>query len=375
MAEADSWRDRDYMARAIELAERGRYTTMPNPRVGCVIVREGRVIGQGWHQRAGEAHAEINALREAGDVAGATVYLTLEPCSHFGRTPPCVEALIKARPARVVVAAEDPNPQVAGRGLQRLREAGIAAECGLLDQQARALNPGFYRRMEHGLPWVRSKLAMSLDGRTAMASGESQWITGPAARADVQRLRAGSCAILTGVATVLADDPALTVRATELNLPDAEAIAQRQPLRVVLDSAARTPPDARLLRAPGRTVIVHADAEPARLEPLAEAGAELLAFVGTDGRVDLRGVLHWLGQQQINEVQVEAGPVVNGALWRARLVDELVVYMAPTLLGSAARPLLDLPLAAMAEQQRLTISGITAVGDDWRIDARPALGA
>lgn len=368
--------DRQYLSEALQLARRGLYTTAPNPRVGCVLVRDGAVVGRGWHQWAGEAHAEINALREAGERArGATAYVTLEPCSHHGRTPPCCEALVAAGVARVVAAMHDPNPQVAGRGLDHLRNAGIAVEVGLLEEEARALNPGFVSRMERKRPWLRVKLAMSLDGRTAMASGESQWLTGPAARSDVQRLRARSCAVVSGVETVLRDNAALSVRAGELNLPDAEEIALRQPLRVILDSQLRLRPPARIFAQPGRLVVATVNDEQRRWEQIIDAGGEVLRLPEHRGRIDLMALLNWLTQEQCNEVLVEAGATLAGAFWNAGLVDWLTVYMAPTLLGSAGRPLLDLPLQAMREQKRLSIRDIRAVGADWRIDATPLLGA
>jgi len=364
--------DRQYMAQALQLARRGLYTTSPNPRVGCVLVRDGNIIGRGWHVRAGEGHAEVNALADAGhDARGATAYVTLEPCSHHGRTPPCCEALVAAGVSRVVAAMRDPNPAVSGRGLEHLRNAGIAVEVGLLAAEARDLNPGFISRMERGRPWIRLKLAMSLDGRTAMASGESQWLTGPAARSDVQRLRARSCAVVSGVDTVLADNAALSVRAGELGLPDADMIAARQPLRVVLDSRLRLHPPARIFAQPGRLVVATVNDEQKRWEALVDADAEVLRLPGRDGRVDLDALLDWLTQQQCNEVLVEAGATLAGAFWRAGLVDELTIYMAPTLLGSRGRPLLELPLEKMREQNRLDIREIRAVGADWRIDARP----
>ena len=364
--------DREYMAEALQLARRGLYTTAPNPRVGCVLVRDGRVIGRGWHVRAGEGHAEVNALADAtSDTRGATAYITLEPCSHHGRTPPCCEALVAAGVTRVVAAMGDPNPAVAGRGLEHLRAAGIAVEVGLMEAEARALNPGFISRMERGRPFVRIKLAMSLDGRTAMASGESQWLTGPAARSDVQRLRARSCAVVSGVDTVLADNAALSVRAAELGLADADAIAARQPLRVVLDSNLRLRPPARIFAQPGRLVVATVNDEQRRWETLVDADAEVLRLPARDGRVDLRALLDWLGAQQCNEILVEAGARLAGAFWRAGLVDWLTIYMAPTLLGSGGRPLLELPLEHMRDQQRLDIREICAVGADWRIDAVP----
>ena len=365
--------DRSWMSRALMLAERGLYTTEPNPRVGCVLVADGEVVGEGWHVRAGEGHAEVNALAQAGERArGATAYVTLEPCSHFGKTPPCADALIKAGVSRMVAAMQDPNPQVAGNGLQRLREAGIAVECGLLEEQARALNPGFIKRMQQGLPWVRVKLAMSLDGRTAMASGESKWITGPAARADVQRLRARSGAVVSGADSVLLDDSALTVRASELGLPsdEAAAAAERQPLRVLIDSLRRVPLEQRFFREAGPSLVISTSAEQAADDYLA-AGSELLAVPGADGKVDLQAVLQILAERGCNEVLVEAGAGLSGAFWRAGLVDELIVYMAPRLLGSQARPLMQLPFESMSEAMDVAITDMRAIGQDWRITARP----
>ncbi|MAP29403.1 MAG: riboflavin biosynthesis protein RibD [Pseudomonas sp.] len=365
--------DRSWMSRALMLAERGLYTTEPNPRVGCVLVADGEVVGEGWHVRAGEGHAEVNALAQAGERArGATAYVTLEPCSHFGKTPPCADALIKAGVSRMVAAMQDPNPQVAGNGLQRLREAGIAVECGLLEEQARALNPGFIKRMQQGLPWVRVKLAMSLDGRTAMASGESKWITGPSARADVQRLRARSGAVVSGADSVLLDDSALTVRASELGLPsdEAAAAAERQPLRVLIDSLRRVPLEQRFFREAGPSLVISTSAEQAADDYLA-AGSELLAVPGADGKVDLQAVLQILAERGCNEVLVEAGAGLSGAFWRAGLVDELIVYMAPRLLGSQARPLMQLPFESMSEAMDVAITDMRAIGQDWRITARP----
>lgn len=365
--------DREWMGRALMLAERGVYTTEPNPRVGCVLVADGQIVGEGWHVRAGEGHAEVNALAQAGDKArGATAYVTLEPCSHFGRTPPCADALVKAGVSRVVAAMQDPNPQVAGNGLNRLREAGIEVSCGLLEAQAQALNPGFIKRMQQGLPWVRVKLAMSLDGRTAMASGESKWITGPAARADVQRLRARSGAVVSGADSVLLDDSALTVRASELGLPadEAAAAATRQPLRVLVDSLRRVPLDQRFFRETGPTLVISTSAEQAA-EDYRAAGSELLAVPGADGKVDLHAVLRTLAERGCNEVLVEAGAGLSGAFWRAGLVDELIVYMAPRLLGSQARPLMQLPFESMSEAMDVDIVDMRAIGQDWRITARP----
>jgi len=368
-----SFADRELMSRALELAARGLYTTEPNPRVGCVLVRGEQVVGEGWHVQAGEGHAEVNALAQAGERArGATAYVTLEPCSHFGKTPPCADALIKAGVSRVVAAMQDPNPQVAGNGLQRLRDAGIEVTCGLLEEQARELNPGFIKRMQQGLPWVRVKLAMSLDGRTAMASGESKWITGPAARADVQRLRARSGAVISGADSVLLDDSALTVRASELGLSADEAAAavQRQPLRVLIDSLRRVPLEQRFFREAGPTLVISTSAEQAA-ESYQSIGSELLALPGDDGKVDLVTVLRNLAERGCNEVLVEAGAGLSGAFWRAGLVDELIVYMAPRLLGSQARPLMQLPFESMSEAMDIAVTDMRAIGQDWRITARP----
>ncbi|MCY1409351.1 Riboflavin biosynthesis protein RibD [compost metagenome] len=334
-----------------------------------MLVKDGAVIGEGWHVRAGEPHAEVHALRQAGENArGATAYVTLEPCSHFGRTPPCADALVKAGVARVVAAMQDPNPQVAGSGLRRIAEAGIAVQSGVLEAEARELNVGFIKRMESGLPFVRVKLAMSLDGRTAMASGESQWITGPAARRAVQRLRARSSVVLSGADTVLMDNARLNVRSEELGL-DAEQTAlaaQRQPLRVLVDGRLRVPLDAPFYQA-GTALVASCAAD----ERFAAAGHELLALPGADGHVDLRKLLVELAARGVNEVLVEAGPRLAGAFAREGLVDEYRIFMAPKLLGSNARPLLDLPLDRMAEARELKISDIRAVGDDWLVIARP----
>jgi diaminohydroxyphosphoribosylaminopyrimidine deaminase/5-amino-6-(5-phosphoribosylamino)uracil reductase len=364
--------DAHYMARALELARKGLYSTHPNPRVGCVIVRDGQVIGEGWHVRAGEPHAEVHALRQAGELArDATVYVTLEPCSHFGRTPPCAEALVQAGVARVVVAMRDPNPQVAGRGLLRLLDAGIAVHSGVLESEARLLNQGFLKRMEHGLPFVRVKLAMSLDGRTAMASGESQWITGPAARSAVQRLRARSSVVITGADTVLTDQARLTVRPDELGLgAELTALAeQRPPLRLLIDGRLRVPLDAPFFRA-GPALVATCAAATAR-ERYQEDGHELLAVSGSNGHVDLRKLLVELAGRGINEVLVEAGPRLAGAFARQGLVDEYQIFVAGQFLGSSARPLLDWPLNQMSEAPRLKIVEMRAVGADWRVIAVP----
>jgi diaminohydroxyphosphoribosylaminopyrimidine deaminase / 5-amino-6-(5-phosphoribosylamino)uracil reductase len=368
--------DAAYMARALELARKGVYSTHPNPRVGCVIVRDGEVVGEGWHVRAGEPHAEVHALRQAGEKArGATAYVTLEPCSHHGRTPPCADALVNAGVARVVAAMQDPNPDVAGRGLLRLMSAGIAVQSGVLESEARALNKGFLKRMEHGLPYVRVKLAMSLDGRTAMASGESQWITGPDARSAVQRLRAQSSVVLTGADTVLADNARLTVRPDELGL-NAELTAlavTRPPLRVLIDGRLRVPLDAPFFKA-GNALVATCAAASAR-ERYSEEGHELLALPSSGGHVDLRKLLVELASRGVNDVLVEAGPKLAGAFTRLGLVDEFQIFIAGKFMGSSARPLLDLPLAQMSESLELKIVEMRAIGNDWRVIAIPAPAA
>lgn len=357
--------DHAFMAEALRLAEQGLYGTDPNPRVGCVIVNGDRVVGRGFHRKAGEPHAEVLALRAAGGQArGATVYVTLEPCAHFGRTPPCAEALIAAGVTRVIAAMTDPNPKVAGRGFETLRAGGIETASGLLEAQARALNPGFVSRMTRGRPWVRSKLAASLDGRTALAGGASKWISGEAARRDAQHWRARSSAILTGSGTVLADDPALTVR-----LPG----QWRQPRRIVVDSALRTPGAARLFREPGETYLATVAADVPRQAALTAAGAKFLLLPAEGTRVDLRALLQRLaGELECNEVLVEAGAGLNGALLQAGLLDELIIYMAPRLLGDAARGMFHLPpLAELTAGPRLVIADLRRVGEDIRILARP----
>lgn len=364
--------DTRHMARALELARKGVYSTHPNPRVGCVIVRDGETVGEGWHVQAGGPHAEVHALHQAGARAqGATAYVTLEPCSHHGRTPPCADALVKAGVARVVVAMQDPNPQVAGQGLQRLRHAGIAVTCPMLADEARALNPGFLKRMEHGQPFVRVKLAMSLDGRTAMANGESQWITGAAARSAVQRLRAQSSAVLTGADSVIADGARMTVRAAELGL-DAEATGlatRRVPLRILIDGRLRVPLDAPFFQAGPALVVTCAEAT--AHPQYARGGHELLSLPGESGQVDLRALSSELARRGINEVLVEAGPSLAGAFARQGLVDEYQIFIAAKFMGSTARPLLDWPLAHMSEAARLQIIDMTAVGEDWRVTAIP----
>lgn len=356
--------DHLHMAYALRLAERGLYTTQPNPRVGCVIVQGDEVVGTGFHQRAGEPHAEVFALREAGERArGATAYVTLEPCAHHGRTPPCAEALIAAGVARVVIAAEDPFTQVAGRGIALLRAAGITVEAGLMRDAARELNAGFFSRIERGRPFVRVKLAMSLDGRTALANGESKWITGAAARADVQRWRARSSAILSGSGTVLADNPRLTVRLT-----GAEFLP---PLRVLLDRQLRTPAGSHVLDGSTPTLVLHGVAAACVDDRFAQV--ERMVVATAEGAIDLRAVLDLLAGRGCNEVHVEAGPTLCGALFAAGLVDELLLYVAPLLLGDGARPLLGLPtIADMAQRWRLQVLDQRQIGVDWRLRLRPA---
>ncbi|MGQ9660153.1 MAG: bifunctional diaminohydroxyphosphoribosylaminopyrimidine deaminase/5-amino-6-(5-phosphoribosylamino)uracil reductase RibD [Thermochromatium sp.] len=369
-------RDRLHMAHAIRLAERGRYTTDPNPCVGCVVVRDGQQVGEGWHRRSGEPHAEVLALAQAGERArGAEVYVTLEPCAHQGRTPPCTEALIAAGVARVVCAMVDPNPRVAGRGIDRLRQSGIAVEVGCLESEARALNPGFIKRHTQGRPYVRCKLAASLDGRTALATGESQWITSEAARRDVQRWRARSSAIVTGLGTVLADDPNLNVRLTAAELPGLDPDEPvRQPWRVVVDSYWRTPPTARLLSLPGRTLIAGIGPRDASAAALEVAGAELIRLPEQAGRVDLAALMDELARREVNEILLEAGSTLSGALVRAGLVDEILLYLAPCLMGQTAKGLFDLPgIDTMRDRVGLEILEVRAIGRELRIRARPNL--
>ncbi len=366
--------DSAYMAHAIRLAERGRFTTDPNPRVGCILVRDGEIVGEGWHHRAGTPHAERNALTAASERArGATAYVTLEPCCHHGRTSPCTDGLIEAGVTRVVCAMVDPNPLVAGQGLEQLSAAGIETGSGLLETDARALNPGFIKRMEQGRPYVRCKLAASLDGRTAMADGESKWISSEASRRDVQRLRAGSSAIVTGIETLLHDDPSLNVRLSASELPGmAPEEPVRQPLRVVLDSFWRMPTDARMLGLPGQTLIAGVAHLPERIAALEAAGAQVLVCPERAGRVDLLALMETLARRSVNEVLLETGPTLAGAALDAGLVDEIILYLAPHLMGDAARGLFTLPtVATMAERVALEIIDVRRTGADLRITARP----
>lgn len=365
--------DARYMARALRLAERGMATTQPNPRVGCVLVADGQVVGEGWHMRAGEPHAEVYALQQAGVRArGATAYVTLEPCSHHGRTAPCSEALIAAGVARVVTAMEDPNPLVRGRGHAQLRAAGVALTENVGTEAAHALNRGYIQRMTQGRPRVTLKLGASLDGRTAAADGASQWITGADARLDVQQLRARSGAVLTGSGTVLSDDPALNVRLAGHGIaPDGRVVAWHQPLRVVLDRRLRLAPRGRLFGPGGRLVVYTSEsAAPDRMQMLRAAGAEV---IGLPDPAEPAAALAHLAGLGVNDVLVEAGPTLAGALLAAGLVDELVVYLAPSVLGSGGRGMFELPdLVGLDARVRLRILEVRAVGEDWRIRAAPA---
>ena len=356
--------DHGMMARALQLAERGLWTTSPNPRVGCVLVRDGDVVGEGWHEKAGEPHAEVHALRVAGDKAkGATAYVTLEPCSHYGRTPPCAEALIAAGVSRVVAAMTDPNPLVAGKGLALLQAAGIETASGLLENEARELNIGFVSRMTRGRPWLRLKAAATLDGKTALHNGVSQWITGPDARRDAHRWRARYCAVLTGIGTVRDDDPQLNVRA----IP-----TERQPLRIVVDARLETPLHAHVLDG-GPVLIAGAVDDPARIAALQARGADVLILPNDAGKVALPALLAELGRRGLNEITAESGFKLNGSLLREGCVDELVLYLAPSLVGDAARGLFNLPaLSSLADKRQLAFRDVRLVGRDLRIVARPA---
>lgn len=358
-------RDHHHMARALMLARRGLYTTDPNPRVGCVVVKDDTIVGEGWHVRTGEAHAEVIALDIAGAKArGATAYVTLEPCCHHGRTPPCTEAMLAAGITRTVIAMEDPNPKVAGKGITQLRAAGVGVECGIMEAEARALNPGYISRISRGRPYVRCKLAMSLDGRTAMASGESQWITGVPARQDVQHWRGRASAIMTSVATVLADDPSLNVRFSDGSI--------RQPLRVILDPELVTPPSARTLCLAGDVLIFTGAANPQRQQALQATGAQIQVLPCQNNSLELSAVLKELAHREINEVHLESGATLAGAMLQAGLIDEFIFYMAPWLLGDMARGLFHLPhLDRMVNRIALKIVDIRAIGQDWRIQAQP----
>lgn len=359
--------DHGFMARALQLARRGLYTTTPNPRVGCVLVRDGTIVGEGWHERAGAPHAEIMALQKVGaggtasNTPGATAYVTLEPCCHFGRTPPCADALIAAGIKRVVVAMQDPNPQVAGQGLARLAAAGVLTECGLLEGEARELNIGFVSRMTRGRPWLRLKVAASLDGKTALHNGVSQWITSIAARRDAHAWRARSCAVLTGIGTVRDDNPRLTVR---------EVMTSRQPLKVVIDSRLETSLGALVLEG-GNVLIACAIDDAGRRAALEARGAEIIVLPNPHGKVELAELMRELGRRGINEVLVEAGLKLNGSLLRENCIDELLIYQAPLLLGDTARGMFDLgDLTTLAAARHLQIIERRAVGTDFRLRAR-----
>lgn len=359
--------DHQFMTRALRLAEQGLYTTTPNPRVGCVIVRDGLIVGEGAHLRAGEAHAEVLALQQAGSQAqGATIYVSLEPCSHHGRTPPCANALVKAKVARVVVAMQDPNPLVAGQGLAYLQSMGVVVDIGLMQAEAHALNAGFISRVLRNRPFVRSKIAASLDGKTALANGVSQWITGAAARADVQHWRAQSCAILTGIGTVLNDNPSLSVRAFPTS---------RQPVKVIVDSRLRMSAQAKMLQQ-GRTIIAYAQDPLQQAAALTAAGAELLPVPDTEGRVCLLRLLNNLADQGINDLMVEAGECLNGALMAKNLIDELLIYYAPKFMGSAGRNMFALPAFTSLDAARtVQVLDVRQLGDDIRLRVKPTAHA
>jgi diaminohydroxyphosphoribosylaminopyrimidine deaminase/5-amino-6-(5-phosphoribosylamino)uracil reductase len=356
--------DRRHMAEALRLAEKGLYSTSPNPRVGCVIVRDGAAVGASWHETTGGPHAEVLALRAAGERArGATAYVSLEPCSHHGRTPPCTDALIAAGVARVIAAMQDPNPGVAGSGYAALRAAGIQVESGLMEDEARELNLGFVARMRRGRPWVRMKIAASLDGRTALANGRSQWITGPEARRDGHAWRARACAVLTGIGTVRDDDPRLNVR--EVQTP-------RQPLRVVVDSRLQLPLAAKLLDG-GKVLVAAAIEDQAAIAALRDKGAEVVVLPNARGKVELAELMRELARRELNEVHVEAGFKLNGSLLADGLVDELLVYLAPSILGDAARAMFNLPeLTDLAQKRLVQFVDVQTIGGDLRVRARVA---
>jgi diaminohydroxyphosphoribosylaminopyrimidine deaminase/5-amino-6-(5-phosphoribosylamino)uracil reductase len=353
------------MSRAIQLARRGLYSTDPNPRVGCVFVKDNTIVAEGWHQRAGEPHAEIIALNALEHNAeGATCYVTLEPCTHEGRTPPCTDALVNANIARLVAAMPDPNPVVSGRGLEYLQKAGIRADHGLLSSQSSALNPGFIHRMKFSMPYVRCKMAMSTDARTALASGESKWITSSEARMDVQRLRARSSAIMTGIGTILIDDPSLNVR-------EIKNFGQ-QPLRVIIDTALRTPCKAKILSQAGRTLIFTQSEDRNKQQALQKAGAEIINLPGSGKSPWLQAVLKYLAvEEEVNEILLEAGASLCGSMLECGLIDEIIIYMAPVLLGHNAKPLFNLPaINAMSDRIQFNTYETRIVGNDLRISAK-----
>lgn len=373
--------DIEYMQRAINLAKKGLYSTKPNPAVGCVLVKDGQVVGEGWHQQAGLPHAERVALAQAGELAfGATAYVTLEPCSHTGRTPPCADGLVESGVAKVVVAILDPNPLVAGKGIHKLTEANIETQIGLLADQAKALNPGFIRKMQNNLPFVRLKMASSLDGRTAMANGESQWITGEEARIEVHKMRARSGALVTGIGTVLADDPSLTVRLPAEELAKMNLTVENcHPLRVVLDPHLSMPLDAKMLALPGRTIIMTSrdavDANPELVERFNTQNTELVAVSSKEDRLDIHSILNYLAEEeQINDVMVESGAIVAGAFMESGLVNELYCFIAPSLLGHQAKPMFVLPsVEHMVDKIQLKIDSVEMFGEDICIIAKPVV--
>jgi diaminohydroxyphosphoribosylaminopyrimidine deaminase/5-amino-6-(5-phosphoribosylamino)uracil reductase len=363
--------DRKMMSRALQLAEKAKYSVAPNPAVGAVITRGEKILGQGFTRPVGDNHAEIEALQQAGDASAGTLYVTLEPCSHQGRTGPCSQAVIEAKLSRVVVACEDPNPVVSGRGIEQLKAAGIDVEIGLFEGQVEELNRGFFKRHRDGMPWILIKMAASLDGRTAMASGQSQWITSPAARADVQRLRAMSCAIITGIGTQLMDDPSLTVRITEQDLAIDDAVVY--PLKVVVDSQLQLSPEARLLMPPGRCVVATIDGplQREKSSALIDAGAEVIFLPAQGSHVDLQALVIELAVRGCNQVMVEAGAKLAGAFMAEGLVDELVCYWAPKLFGDQARPMFSLPIQTIDAHLAFSIRDIRQVGEDIKIALRP----
>jgi len=353
------------MAKALVLARKGIYTSDPNPRVGCVIVKNHKIIGQGYHRKTGENHAEINALEQAGDNArGAVVYVSLEPCSHHGKTPPCVEALVAAGVKKVIVAMEDPNPLVSGRGIAKLKAAGIEVISGILEREAIELNPGFIKRMQESKPFIRIKLAMSLDGKTAMASGESKWITSAAARLDGQKLRARSSAILTGAGTVLADNPSLNVRDLDIG---------RQPLRIILDTELEVSSRAKIFKLPGEVVVVTIANNKSKIKELEAAGAEVFILPKSNSKVNWSYLMTWLGKKEINELHVEAGATLAGTLLQEGLVDEVVIYMAGKIMGDQARSLFNMKVDIMSEAVKLKFTDIRMLGEDVRITAVPTV--
>lgn len=375
--------DIDYMQRALVLASKGQYSTQPNPAVGCILVKAGKVIGEGWHQKAGFPHAEREALIQAGAAAkGATAYVTLEPCSHHGRTPPCTDGLIEAGVNKVIVAMLDPNPLVSGKGIKQLEASGIEVVIGLLAADAKALNQGFIRMMEHNLPFVRLKMASSLDGRTAMANGESQWITGESARKEVHKMRAQCGALVTGIGTVLADDPSLTVRLADDELSAMNLTAEScQPIRVVLDPFLSMPLDAKMLGLAGRTILMTSreavETNPELVEQFYSKNAEIVAVASDNDRLDIQSILRYLSEEeQVNDVLIESGAIVAGAFIESGLVNEVHSFIAPCLLGNQAKPMFVLPsVDIMADKIQLSISSIDQFGDDVRLILTPKVVA